>query len=166
MSQLIVKEKYSKHWPVIAVVSAVIALLFWGAYMFSTDVLVEGYLRFAAFCFFALSLLSFFKVKDGQIRIDLKFDDNDTLLVNYQVRKKQIASETFDLTKIKAIEINEMPNRSLYNDFATGDKTIRFKRTDSDGWLYLIEVNGRVIPFDNKNAQRVFAFINGFLDGK
>lgn len=166
MNQLTVKEKYSKHWPVIAVASALLALLLWGAYMFSADVLVEGYLRFAAFCFFALSLLSFFKVKDGQIRIDLQFEDDETLLVNYQVRKKQIGSESFDMTKIEAVDINKMPNRSLYNDFATGDKTIRFKRVDSEGWLYLIEVNGRVIPLDNENAKKVFDFINSYLDGK
>lgn len=166
MNHLTVNEKYSKHWPAITVVSALLAFILWVAYMFSADVLVEGYLRFAAFCFFALSLLSFFKVKDGQIRIDLQFENDETLLVNYQVRKTEIASESFDLTQIEAVEINEMPNRSLYNDFATGDKAIRFKRTDADGWLYLIEVNGRVIPLDNENAEKVFVFINNFLEEK
>lgn len=166
MNHLTVNEKYSKHWPVVAIASALLAMLLWGAYMISANVLVEGYLRFAAFCFFSLSLLSFFKVKDGRIRIDLQFEDNETLLVNYQVRKKRIASESFDLTQIEAVEINEMPNRSLYNDFATGDKAIRFKRTDADGWLYLIEVNGRVIPLDNENAEKVFVFIINLLEEK
>lgn len=163
MKLLTVKEKYSRHWPRIAVLSAVLALLLWGAYMLVADVLIEGYLRFAAFCFFALSLLSFFKVKDGQIRIDLQIDDHGGLIINYYVRKNKIANESFDLNKIEEVKINDMPNRSLYNDFATGDRTLQFRRIDSDGWLYLIEVHGRVIPLDSSNAEKLFSFINGYL---
>ncbi len=163
MKTLTVKEKYSRHWPAIAIASAVLAALLWGAYMLTTNVLLESYLRFAAFCFFALSLLSFFKVKDGQIQIDMKVDDDGGLIMDYLVRNKQIGHDAFDLNKVESVEINKMPNRSLYNDFATGDRTIRFKRKDSDDWLYLTEVHGRVIPLDNKNAEKIYGFIRNHL---
>lgn len=163
MKTLTVKEKYSRHWPVIAIASAVLAALLWGAYMLTSNVLIESYLRFAAFCFFALSLLSFFKVKDGQIQIDMKVDDDGGLIMDYLVRNKQIGHDAFDLNRVESVEINQMPNRSLYNDFATGDRTIRFKRKDSDDWLYLTEVHGRVIPLDNSNAEKIHGFINNYL---
>jgi hypothetical protein len=166
MKTLTVKEKYSRHWPAIAIASAVLAALLWGAYMLTSNVLLESYLRFAAFCFFALALLSFFKVKDGQIQIDIKVDDDGGLIMDYLVRNKQIGHDAFDLNSVESVEINKMPDRSLYNEFATGDRTIRFKRKDSDDWLYLTEVHGRVIPLDKSNAEKIYRFINSYLTEK
>jgi hypothetical protein len=164
MKTLTVKEKYSQHWPKVAVISAILAVILFGAYLITADVLIEGYLRLAAFCFFALSLLSFFKVKDGQIKIELTLDEVGGLQLNYFVRNNQIAHEAFDLNQIESVEIHEMPNRSLYNDFATGDRAIRFKQKESPGWLFLTEVHSRVIPLDSRNAQQVSDFINQYLD--
>jgi hypothetical protein len=166
MKTLTVKEKYSKHWLKIAVISAILAVLLFGAYLITADVLIEGYLRLAAFCFFALSLLSFFKVKDGQIKIDLEIDEKGGLQIDYFVRNKKIAHDAFDLNRFDTIEIHEMPNRSLYNDFVTGDRAVRFKQKESSGWLYLTEVHGRVIPLDSKNATQVSEFINRYLNPK
>jgi len=163
MNKLIVFEKYSRHWPVIAIVSAILAVILFGAYLLSGNVLVEGYLRLAAFCFFALSLLSFFKVKDGRIQINFIVDENGGLKMDYLVREKIIAHDVFDLNNFEAIGIDEMPDRSIYNDFARGDHSIRFKRKESDGWLYLTEINGRVIPLDKKNAEEVTGFLNNYI---
>jgi hypothetical protein len=164
MNTLTVKEKYSRHWPKIATISAILAALLFGAYLITVNVLIEGYLRLAAFCFFALSLLSFFKVKDGQIKIKLSIDEHGGLQLDYYVRNQQVAHERFNLNKVESVEIHEMPNRSLYNDFATGDRAIRFKEKESKGWLYLTEVHGRVIPLDHNNAQEVSDFINKYLN--
>lgn len=163
MKQLQVYEKYSRHWPVIAIVSAILAAILWGAYMLTGNVLVEGYLRFAAFCFFALSLLSFLKVKDGRIQINFIVDENGGLKLDYLVRDKNIGHDAFDLNQFEAVEINEMPNRTIYNDFAKSDHSVRFKRKESKEWLYLTEVNGRVIPLDKKNANLAADFLNDFI---
>lgn len=163
MNKIVVFEKYSRHWPAIAIGSAILAAILFGAYMLTGNVLIEGYLRLAAFCFFALSLLSFFKVKDGRIQIIFIVDENGGLKLDYLVRDKNIAREAFDLNKFEAIEINEMPNRTIYNDFARSDHSIRFKRKESEGWLYLTEVHGRVIPLDKKNAEQVAGFLNNYI---
>lgn len=163
MKQLHVYEKYSRHWPAIAIVSAILAIILWGAYMFTGNVLVEGYLRFAAFCFFTLSLLSFLKVKDGRMQINFIVDENGGLKLDYLVRGKNIGHDAFDLNEFEAVDINEMPNRTIYNDFARSDRSVRFKRKESEDWLYLTEVNGRVIPLDKKSAKLAADFLNDFI---
>ncbi len=164
MKTLTVFEKYSRHWPMIAAGSTLLTLVFWGAYMIVSDVLLEGYLRLGAFCFFALALLSFFKVKDGRIQIDMQLRDDGGLEMNYLVRNKLIAEDAFDLNSFKTIEINEMPNKSLYNDFATADKAVRFKRKDNDSWIYLTEVHGRVVPLEIQNAKKVVDFLKSYIN--
>ncbi|MEX2574186.1 MAG: hypothetical protein WD317_07810 [Balneolaceae bacterium] len=164
MNNLTIPEKYSRHWPAISIASAVLTVLFWVAYMVTTDTLAEGYFRFAAFCFFALSLLSFFKVRDGRIKINLSLSEDGGLELDYFSRGKQIAQDTFDLNRFESVETVSMPNRTLYNDFATDDRTVRFKKKDSDEWLYLAEVNGRVIPLDHINANKVADFLRLHLD--
>lgn len=159
MKTLTVFEKYSKHWPAITIISAVLTLLMFGAYWYSDDVLIAGYLRLGAFCFFALSLLSFFKWMDGRIKIDFILHPDKTLTLDYHVRNQKIASDHFDLSKFGNVEMQQMPNKSLYNDFATGDHCIRFKREETDEWIYLTEVHGRVIPLDIDNARQVLDFL-------
>lgn len=149
MKKLTVFEKYSPYWPAIAVTSLILTILFWAAYMLVSNVLIEGYLRFAAFCFFALGILSFLKVKDGRIKINLLLNEQGELEVDYLVRNKSIDHDIFDLAEFEAIEVNKMPNRSLYNDFAKRDRTVRFKRKDGKSWQYLAQVHGRVIPLEN-----------------
>lgn len=164
METLTVFEKYSRHWPSIAIASAVLSVIFFGAYWYSDDVLIAGYLRLAAFVFFALSLLSFFKWKDGQMKIDLNLDQDHKIKLNYFVRDRFIASDHFDLNDVTEVEVNKMPNKTLYNEFATGDRCIRFRRKDTGEWSYLNEVQGRIIPLDTENANQVAEFIEPHLN--
>lgn len=155
---LTVSEKYSRHWPLIAIVSAVLALSFYISYHLAADVLLEGYLRLVAFGFFALAVLSFFKVKDGRIEITIEKSD-ELIEIYYRVRDKIIHEEELNLADIRDLKMDQMPNKSLYNDLIQSDRCIRFRRTDSDGWLYLHEIYGRVIPLSEKNASEILQFI-------
>ncbi|MEX0994177.1 MAG: hypothetical protein WD599_01535 [Balneolaceae bacterium] len=164
MKTLTVFEKYSRYWPAIAITSAIMSLTFFLVYWYSQNVLVAGYLRVTAFAFFALSLLSFFKWKDGRMKIDFTLDQDHFLRLNYFVRNRKVADDNFNLTEFSDIEINRMPIKTLYNEFATSDRCIRFKRYDTEGWSYLIEVHGRVIPIDKENAKLVLEFLNPHLN--
>lgn len=164
METLTVFEKYSRYWPSIALTSAVLSVIFFGTYWYSNDVLIAGYLRLAAFIFFALSLLSFFKWKDGQVKIDLNLDQDQRIKLNYFVRDRFITSDHLNLDDVSAVEVNKMPNKTLYNEFATGDRCIRFRRKDTGEWSYLNKVHGRIIPLNTENANRVTEFINAHLN--
>lgn len=153
-----VQEKYSRHWPMIAILSAVLATVFYISYQLTADVLLEGYLRLTAFAFFALAVLSLFKVKDGRVEISLT-GKGGILEIVYRVRDKVVHNEELLLTDVEAIKVDEMPDKSLYNEFMKSDRCIRFKRKKADGWLYLHEIHGRVIPLSNDNAEVIVDFV-------
>jgi hypothetical protein len=157
-NELVVHEKYSRYWPVVALLSVVFTLIFFIAYQIVSDVLIEGYLRLTAFSFFALSVLSLFKVKDGKMEITLT-EKLNLLNITYKVRDRIVHSEDLNIELIKEVETTQMPNRSLYNDFMKSDRCIKFKRKNSDDWLYLHEINGRVIPLSRDNAEAIVNYI-------
>lgn len=160
-NKLIVKEKYSQYWPLVTLLSGIFTVLFLIGYMLVTDVLIEGYLRLAAFGFFALCLLSLFKLKDGQIEIHYAAKNNSSplLYISYFLRGNEIHNETQELLKISDLKTSDVPNRSFYNDIVKGDKAVRFKLGKMDGWLYLNEINGRVLPLTQENADQITGFI-------
>lgn len=161
-NQLVVNEKYSLYWPGISIISAICSVLFFISYQLSGDVLLEGYLRLTSFGFFALAVLSFFKVKDG--RMEITFLKNDSVLeIFYKVRNKLVHEEEIDLDKIEEIKTEQMPNKSIYNDFKKSDRCVRFKRKDSPNWIYLNEIHGRVIPLDQNNAADITQFVKQFM---
>lgn len=161
-TRLTVKEKYSQYWPMITVLSAVMCVLFLISYIIVTDVLIGGYLRLAAFAFFALSLLSLFKLKDGQIEIEFTIDKNEEpklVQLKYFVRENEIHTESHELNEFTEFKITEVPNKSFYNDLIKGDKAVRFKKKDLDDWMYLNNIYGRIIPLSQGNAEKVTEFI-------
>ncbi|MCC5906527.1 MAG: hypothetical protein JJU13_09985 [Balneolaceae bacterium] len=157
--KLTVREKYSQHWPLVTGISMMLAVLFFISYWMVNDVLLEGYLRLVAFAFFSLGLLSLFKIKDGQVEIHLSVDEDDVLNVVYTVRDMIIYEERWSRFDLGNIKIDEMPNRSLYNDIMKSDRCIRFSRKDEHDWIYFNKVNGRVIPFSQDNAKEVYNFL-------
>lgn len=162
MSQILtVSEKYSRYWPVIAIGSIIASIAFFAAYIMVTDVLIESYLRLAAFAFFVVGFLSLFKLKDGRIVIDFELanDAGPHMEVTYSVRDRNIHAETIDISEITALEIGQMPNRSLYNDFNNVDRTVRFQKENMEGWLYLNEIHGRVIPLSKENAEQIVRYL-------
>ncbi|REL38202.1 hypothetical protein DYD21_06225 [Rhodohalobacter sp. SW132] len=160
-STLNVSEKYSRHWPAIAVGSIIASILFFGAYVAVSDVLIGSYLRLAAFAFFVIGFLSFFKIKDGRIEIQFEVNQKNSneLDVEYSVRGREIHAELIELDDIKDIKTDRMPNRSLYNDLNRTDRSVRFQKKNMEGWLYLNEIHGRVIPLSEDNANKIVAFI-------
>lgn len=158
-NQLVIKEKYSKYWPIVAALSAVLCILFFFGYQFAGDVLTEGYLRLTSFAFFAISLLSLFKIWDGQIVISVHPVKNDALEFIYTVRGQTIAEERLSFKELENLKIDQMPNKSIYNDFKKSDSCIRFRRENTSDWLYLNKVNGRVIPLSKQNAEEMHQFI-------
>jgi len=157
--ELIIKEKYSKYWPFIAGISAILSVIFFLGYQFVGDVLLEGYLRLTSFAFFALSLLSLFKIRDGQIKISVRKTEDGVIEFIYSVRKQTIYEEEFSNHELENLKLDEMPNKSLYNDFMKSDRCIRFRRKDTSDWLYLNKVHGRVIPLSENNAEKMLTFL-------
>ncbi len=157
---LTVEEKYSRHWPAIAGISGIAAILLFSTYLFADNgVLIDGYIRLAAFACFALMVLSLFKVKDGKVFITIECDDEGVVLMEYAVRNRIVYEEEIPLHELDEISIDRTPNRSLYNDFAKNDRCVRFKKPKSEGWLYLNELYGRTIPLTQANAERIKAFL-------
>lgn len=158
---LSVSEKYSRYWPAITIGSIILSIILFGAYINVTDVLIGSYLRLAAFAFFVIGFLSFFKLREGRIQIDfeLKDDAGPHLDVYYSVHSRNIHAEMIDLSEITDIKIDQMPNRTLYNDFNKVDRSVRFQKENMEGWLYLNEIHGRVIPLSKENAEKVVGFI-------
>jgi len=152
-------EKYSRFWPMIATVSGIAAVILFTYYLMVDEVLLEGYLRLISFSFFALMVLSLFKVKDGKVVITFTSED-DTLYLKYHVRDRLVYEENFHLQKIKDLKIDRMPNKSLYNDFAKKDRSVRFKNGKSDEWIYMAQLFGRVIPLTKENAMKIEEFVN------
>ncbi len=159
-----VLEKYSKHWPAVVIVSAIGAILTGAGYLISDDVLLSGYLKLASFAFFAICLLSAFKLRDGQM--EMKYIIEDGLLsVEYHLKNRKIGVESFELSDFNDLKITQPPNRSLYNDLFRTDRCLQVNRKDS-GWIYLNEVNGRIIPLNNDNAKRVYSHLEPHIKTK
>lgn len=156
--KLIVKEKYSKFWPVVTITSFISAVVTFYFYWTVSDVLVEGYLRLTAFIFFSIGVLSLYKLKDGQIEIITILDD-DVIEFQYRNGKRVIQTEEWSVSEITSIKIDEMPNRSIYNDLNQNDRCIRIRRTNQSDWNYLNSINGRVIPLSKKNAEELVRFL-------
>lgn len=156
---LVINEKYSQYWPLVAIISAILTLVFYISYHLIGDVLLQGYLRLSAFGFFALAVLSLFKLKDGKVEITIELEGKKLVLF-YRLRGKIIYEEEIDIKKIEAVEVSEMPNRSIYNDFKKSDRCVRFKRTDSENWIYLNEIHSRVIPLNKVNSEKIVSFVN------
>lgn len=158
---LTVSEKFSKLWPFAAAASLILSILFFVGYIYISDQLIASYLRLAAFAFFVIGFLSLFKLKDGQMEIKFEFREAspDEVEINYSVRDRSLHFETFDLTDIKEIKVDNMPNKSIYNDIYRLDRSVRIKKENMDGWLYLNEVHGRVIPLSEENADKIARFL-------
>lgn len=161
MSEFImVSEKYSQYWPAITIGSLILSLLFLVAFFNSNDALLESYLRLAAFAFFVIGFLSYFKLRDGQININYQINDDESeMKITYSLRDQNIHTETVDLKEIVEVKVDEMPNRSLYNDFYKIDKSVRLKKKNMNSWLYLNELHGRMIPLSIENAEKIVEFI-------
>jgi len=163
--QLQVSEKYSQYWPAVTVVSLILSLFFLGGFIYTNGPLLESYLRLAAFIFFVIGFLSYFKLRDGQITINYETsNDSSDMTITYVVRDQNIHKETVDLSDIIDIKVDEMPNRSLYNDFYKIDKSVRLKKKNMSGWLYLNELHGRMIPLSVSSAEKVVRYVKKNLD--
>lgn len=158
-----VKEKYSSKWPHIAIISSILTVLSLVAYIVTSDVLAEGYLRLAAFAFFSITLLSLFKIKDGQLTIEIKQNDDEELETLYFQRNRTVHHEKWPIKKITSVKISDMPNRSLYNDIVTGDRCVMVRRKNEADWIYFIQVDGRVIPLRKENAEALKNHIENIL---
>jgi len=161
-----VSEKFSKYWPVFAWGGLIASLFFLGAYFVVTDPLVGSYLRLAAFACFVIGFLSLFKLKDGQLQINFKFDDEPgrNLEIKYFIRGRLVHSETIEMADVTGLKADQMPNRSIYNDINNIDRCVRLQKKNMDGWIYLTELHGRVIPLSKINAKKIVAFITEHLD--
>lgn len=160
-NRLEVTEKYSKYWPTVTFGSLLVSVALFAAFIYADNLLLESYLRLGAFAFFVIGFLSYFKLREGQMTLlyEIDNDQKNIVQISYSSDGRTLYQESIDLNDITEIKTDEMPNRSLYNDFYKRDKSVRFKKEHMDGWLYLNELHGRVIPLSQENASSIVAFI-------
>lgn len=158
MNKLVIKEKYSKYWPIVSVVSLILAVVLFLAYQLMDNVLWIGYVRLASFSFFALALLSYFKVKDGQVKITVWVDEGYIESV-YKVRDEIIFKAKHPASDFYTLKVDQMPDKSLYNQFVKSDKCVRFRRENENAWYYFNEIESRVIPLSKENASKLHNFL-------
>lgn len=156
---LTVFEKYSQHWPLITVLCGVLSVILFGLFLLTDNVLVSGYLRLGAFASFAVCLLSYFKIREGQIKLELSIDDSKTLLIDYSIKDQIVFKESFALKEFEDLKKDIVPNKSFYNDLFSGDFRVMYKKSDYNSFLNLIEMRGRLIPLDDENASHIITFI-------
>lgn len=161
---LVIREKYSKYWPQIAIINLLLALLLFVSYQFIDDVLLVGYLRLGAFIFFAAGLLSLFKVKDGQVEIIVELED-DSVESTYKVRGETIFATSHPTSDLHELKIDQLPDKSIYNNFVKNDKCVRFRRKDESNWFFFNEMESRVIPLNEENAKRLYSFLKETTPG-
>lgn len=157
-NKLIVYEKFSKIWPMITVISLISAILVLYFYVTVSDVLIEGYLRLTAFILFSIGILTLFKLNDGQIEITTILND-DVIEFQYRSKNRIIHKEEWSAKDIASYKIDEMPNRSLYNDLIQSDRCLRFRRKNQSDWNYLNSIDGRVVPLSHTNAEELIHFL-------
>jgi len=160
MNQIIVREKYFQYWPQVAVLSLLSAIALFVIYQSVENILWNGYIRLASFSLFALSILSFFKVKDGQVEIKIS-KNNDYIRSVYEVRGNVIFEIQNQISDFYELKIDLMPDKSLYNQIVKSDKCVRFRREDENTWHYFNEIESRVIPLRKEDARRLYMFLKG-----
>lgn len=158
MKKLVLQEKYSKYWPSIAVLSLILSVILFFTYQMMNDVLWIGYIRLTSFSLFALALLSFFKVRDGQVEITIQVEDGVVESI-YNVRNETIFHAEQPVSDFYKLKIDQMPNKSIYNDFVKSDKCVRFRRENENAWYYFNEIESRVIPLSKENASKLYDFL-------
>lgn len=158
MKKMVIQEKYSKYWPSVSVVSLILAVVLFVSYHMIDNVLWVGYIRLASFSMFALALLSYFKVKDGQVEITVKLEDGMVESI-YKVREEVIFQAEHPASDFYKLKVDQMPNKSLYNDFVKSDKCVRFRRENENAWYYFNEIESRVIPLSDENASKLHDFL-------
>lgn len=158
MKKLVIQEKYSKYWPLIAVVSLLLAIILFFVYQRMDNVLWLGYTRLASFSLFALALLSFFKVRDGRVEITVKIE-NGAVESIYKVRNEIIFHVEHAVSDFYRLKIDQMPNKSFYNDVVKSDKCVRFRKENENAWYYFNEIESRVIPLSEENASQLYNFL-------
>lgn len=158
MDQLIVREKYSKYWPAVAISSLLLAVLFFVAYHLIENILWVGYLRLISFSFFAIALLSFFKIKDGQVEMTVTVDD-ERVHSDFKVRNKLIDHHEIPKSDFYQLKVDMVPNKSIYNDLMKSDKSVLYRRKSESAWFHFNQIESRVIPLSDENADLLYHFL-------
>jgi hypothetical protein len=159
MNELIIEEKFSSQWPIITTASMVLAISIFSSLIFIENTLLEGYIRLSAFAFFALAVIGLFKLRDGKVTLKLTIDEDEFLTVSYMVKKIEKQAESWDISNLATVKIDEMPNRSFYNDIVTSDRCVVIRNRNENDWTYLHKLNGRVIPLKKRSAIKIKEFI-------
>jgi len=159
MSELKIEEKYSARWPLITAVSMVLAIAIFGSLFFIENTLLAGYVRLGAFAFFALGVIGLFKLQDGKVSLIFSVDEDHFLTVSYIVKNEMKHSESWNLQQLATVKVDEMPNRSFYNDIVTSDRCVAIRNQNESDWTYLHKIHGRVIPLKKRSAVKIKTFV-------
>lgn len=165
MNRLQIEEKYSAQWPLITVVSFILAAAIFSSLLIIENTLLAGYVRLGAFAFFALAVIGLFKLRDGKVSLVLSVDEDQYLTVSYKIKNQLKHSENWDLKHIESVKVVEMPNRSFYNDIVTSDRCVVFRNQDESDWTYLHKMNGRVIPLRQDSANSIRDYVEKNISG-
>lgn len=158
-NSMLIEEKYNRHWPVIATGSLLLSVVLFIIYLFSATPLQQGIFRLGAFALFATGILSLLKVRQGKLTVLTSLTDEGDLSVSYSHKGRETETELIPVATVVEVKVDEMPNRSLYNDLVKSDRSIRIRRVNSEEWDYLYKVDSRVIPFTEENAKKLYLFL-------
>lgn len=164
MSELKIEEKFSAQWPLITVLSMILAIAIFSSLFFIESTLLAGYARLSAFAFFALGVIGLFKLRDGKVTLKISVDKDYFLSLEYVINNDIKHSESWDLSQIETVRIDEMPNRSFYNDIVTSDRCILIRNKNENDWTYLHKLYGRVIPLKGDSAIKIKKFIKNEIE--
>src|SRR5699024_3911197 len=154
--KITVEEQFSPKWKGIAVLSLVIAVLYFILFLISTDPFWKGIFRFIAFIGLVGIVFSFLRLREGQKEVKIELLDNQ-LLLSYYKKDEMLREEVFEQETIKDIYKEEvkLPAKLLYIK-----KSYKFfiTFTDTDKILPFFEYSGRNLHFSNEKAVEIDDF--------
>lgn len=156
-TSITVRESSHRLWKTGTIASAVLCILFFAIFWNTPDPFWTGIFRFGAFIFFAIAMMGYLKLMDGPMEITLSYDQ-DSLLVSYFKKGKEIQEEQFEKNTIEKI----VPTRPS-NDFLTliqpDVATFQIDFNDTDRDLYLFEFRGRPLLFNEHSQTEIKKFL-------
>lgn len=157
-SLTITEENYA-FWKTGAIISLVIASITFIVFLNIDDPFWVSIIRFTAFIFFALAVISYLQIMNGPIQVTLDIKEK-VLLISYKKNGKIIHEEHLQRETIK----NIFPTSSGINLFLSrlkpDIKAFKIHFTDTKQPLFLFEFSGRPLVFGPDEQEKITSFLS------
>ncbi len=159
LQELNVEEQFSPAWKMIAILSTVLAILFFIIFLVTEDPLWKGIFRLTAFIAFIGAVFSFLRLREGKKVLHLEFAGQQ-FIITYLYKSESVKEEFFEKNTIKNIWKKETNQKLplVANDF---EYFISF--TDTNNELPLFPFSGRNLHFSKEETQKIDRFMENYL---